>query len=497
MMISDKDYINFLSCPKKFWLTNNPKEGHKDSQWHIYSDRWLNNLKEKVRERFQEHIVIDTEDLLKAASDTLDAVNNGETVIFDAVFRCDNLYVKVDLLNKKAGQWQIINIKNTLSTDLYNYIKSDSSTKEVKEYLNQMAFQKHVLDNSDTKLDNLSFCVMCLNYNYKREDELDLIKLVKVFNFDKFLPEFELEIETNLEKIQKIKSQPDTIIGAHCKSPNICPFKSDCWKNVKDDSLHNIPRITQKKRELFTSKGWESIFDIENQEENLTEIQRNLIKKISDGRVKKNPMKLMMFLNRLKYPIYHLDFETYFPNIPLYRGMRPMDAVPFQYSLHIEEKNKNITHKSFLHDEKTDPRLEFIKSLIVNLEDSGSILVYNKGFEAGIIRGLAEAFPEYQVELNKINDRLVDLMVPFKDQDYWHPKMLFSYSLKFVLPALVPELTYDDLEIQNGEQVMLAYEELLKMMPGEEKEKRKEDFVNYCAQDTMAMVKILEVLRKK
>ena len=496
-MINDKDYINFLSCEKKYWLTNDLPDGFIMPKWEEYSLKWLNRLKDKVKERFQEHIEIDVSNLEKAAQDTEDAISKGETVIFNAVARHGDLFIVIDLLNKKADQWQVIGIKNTLSTNLFNFIKTGSSTKEVKEYMNQLAFQKYVLENNNLNLNNLTFCIMCLNYNYKREGELDLIKLVKVFNFDKFLPEFELDIESNIEKIKKIKEKPEKVVGAHCKSPFPCPFKDDCWKNIKEDSIHNIPRITQKKRELFISKGWNTIFDIDNLDENLTDIQKNVINKVKGGKVKKNPMRLMMFLNRLKYPIYHLDFETYFPNIPLYDNMRPMDAVPFQYSLHIENKGKELEHKSFLFDKEEDPRLEFIKSLIVNLGDSGSILVYNKNFESGIIKNLAESFPDYSKELLKLDERLVDLMVPFKDQDYWHPDMFFSYSLKYVLPALVPELTYDSLNIQNGEQVMLAYEELISMEEGEDKENFKKDFVEYCSQDTMAMVKILEVLRKK
>ncbi len=64
------------------------------------------------------------------------------------------------------------------------------------------------------------------------------------------------------------------------------------------------------------------------------------------------------FLSTLSYPIYHLDFETFQIAIPLWRGTKPYEQIPFQYSLHIDKGDGSTpTHKEFLPNEFYDPRL--------------------------------------------------------------------------------------------------------------------------------------------
>lgn len=495
-MITKEDYLDFANCEKKLWIK---KDSSKPiTEFAKQERKWLSNLKKKVQERFSENVIIDPTDVVKAVSDTQIAIDKGIPAIFNATFKIQDLILVVDFLNKKGDVWQVVSIKNTLSNNLYSFIKSDSSSKEVKAFLKEIAFTKYVLDKVQyTEMRNVSYCIMTLNSNYIREDDLDLIQLTKIFNLDKHIQNADVEeMDAVLDKIRTQKSEPEVMIGSHCKNPD-CSFRDICWKNITEESIHNIPRITQTKRELFVKNGWHTINDIQDLENNLTDIQRSVVQKVKVGTVRKNQMKLLFFTNRLKYPLYHLDFETIFPNIPLYKGMKPLDPLPFQYSLHIEDRNKPLVEKSFIHKENSDPRLEFIKSLIVNLGTDGSIIVYNKGFESNVINLLALAFPEYAQELKKIDARLVDLMIPFKEQDYWHPKMVFSYSLKAVLPALVPEMTYKNFNIQNGEQALLAYERFLESTDEKEREQIINDLIIYCSQDTMAMVKILEVIRKK
>lgn len=494
-MIKKEDYLDFINCEKKLWL----KKDSSIIEGEIFKKQkeWEQDLINTVRQRFSDNVIIDTTDKIKAVSDTKNAISNGCSAIFNATFIYDDIVLIIDFLNKKNNVWQAVSIKNVLSSSLYGFIKSGSSCREVKDFLKEMSFHKYIIEKLEiAELSNIGYCIMTLNSNYRREEELDLIQLTKIFNLEKYLELDLIDVEPTLDKIRKQDKEPYVIVGSHCKNPE-CSFKRTCWKDIKSDSIHNIPRITPAKREAFLKNGWNTIHDIEDLDKNLTDIQKNVITKVKNGITRKNQMKIMFFLNRLKYPIYHLDFETIFPNIPKYTGMKPLDPLPFQFSLHIEERNKPLAEKEFIHAENTDPRLEFIKSLIVNLGSEGSILVYHKGFESNVINLLAVAFPEYAEELRRIDARLVDLMIPFKEQDYWHPSMLFSYSLKAVLPALVPEMTYDNLNIRNGEEALLSYERLINSTDENEIEKIKQDLLVYCGQDTMAMVKILEVMRKK
>jgi len=200
----------------------------------------------------------------------------------------------------------------------------------------------------------------------------------------------------------------------------------------------------------------------------------------------------------LTYPIYHLDFETFEQAVPEWKGIVPFMQIPFQYSLHIEYENKPFTHKEFLALQGSDPRYELAKRLVADIPDDATVLAYNMGFEKGVIKKLANMFKEFSIELMKIHDNINDLMTPFQKKDYYTPSMKGSYSIKYILPALVPEMEkgYKNLNhIHNGSDAMQTYPKLATMQNNDEVLKLREALFRYCELDTLAMVKILDKLR--
>ena len=180
--------------------------------------------------------------------------------------------------------------------------------------------------------------------------------------------------------------------------------------------------------------------------------------------------------------------------VPEFELQRPYQQIPFQYSVHIKNsKTTDAIHHEFLAESKCkDPRLDFIKSLIRDCGSHGSILVYNIGFEKSILKQLSKDFPKYEAQLNGIIDRLVDLMVPFKNKDYYTPEMKGSYSIKSVLPALCPDLSYDELDIKEGGTASIVFGQ---MLTGEFKgdvQLTRTYLLEYCKLDTLAMVKLLD-----
>jgi hypothetical protein len=203
------------------------------------------------------------------------------------------------------------------------------------------------------------------------------------------------------------------------------------------------------------------------------------------------------FLENLTYPIYHLDFETYQQAIPEYKGIKPFEQIPFQYSLHIEYEDGTLIHKEYLSQDSIDSRYELAQKLCGDIPSDVTVLAYNMSFEKGVIKRLANLFPELSQHLLAINENMQDLMTPFQKKWYVTPSMQGSYSIKYVLPALVPEFekAYKELEgVQNGSQAMNAFANLSKLSD-EEKQKMRTSLLEYCKLDTLAMVKILEVLR--
>ena len=201
------------------------------------------------------------------------------------------------------------------------------------------------------------------------------------------------------------------------------------------------------------------------------------------------------FTNGLNYPLYFLDFETIGPAVPKYNGSRPYQQLVFQYSLHIRATPiSQIDHREYLADPSQDPRIGFIEQLIKDCGTSGDIIVYNIGFERGKLNDLIDVFPEYSNELSGIVNRLKDLMIPFQQKWYYTPEMRGSYSIKYVLPALVPELSYNDLDIKEGGTASNTFLSMVNETFEGDVQKTRRQLLEYCELDTYAMVKILERL---
>ena len=212
-----------------------------------------------------------------------------------------------------------------------------------------------------------------------------------------------------------------------------------------------------------------------------------------------NKENLKAFVSSISYPIYHLDFESFTQTIPLYEGIRPYQQICFQYSLHIEQENGFIEHREYLAQEGCNPIKDFVEHLCDDLPTDVTVMVYNKAFEIGRMKEMAEIYPEYADHLLEICENVVDLMVPFMHKDYYVKEMKGSYSIKYVLPALCPgdpELDYHNLDqIHKGDEASAAFKNLINQNP-EERDITRKNLLKYCRLDTLAMVKIFRKIRE-
>ena len=200
-------------------------------------------------------------------------------------------------------------------------------------------------------------------------------------------------------------------------------------------------------------------------------------------------------LESLKYPLCFMDFESVNPAIPRFSGMCPFDQLPFQWSLHLQRQPEaEPEHYEFLETDSNDPRREFISSLCTALGDRGSIVVY-AAFESQRLSELAAWLPEFTERIKSIQTRLWDLLPVVRNHVY-HPAFAGSYSLKAVLPALVPELTYEGMAVANGQDAGLAWESLVRgNLDQVERDKTRKALLDYCGKDTLALLSLLERLR--
>jgi hypothetical protein len=176
--------------------------------------------------------------------------------------------------------------------------------------------------------------------------------------------------------------------------------------------------------------------------------------------------------------------------------MRPYDHLPFQWSLHVQQQPGGTSeHFEFLADDTSDPRKAFVSSLCQALGESGSIVVYNQQFESQRLWELAGWLPEYAERIRAIQRRLWDLL-PVMRSHVYHPAFGGSFSLKAVLPALLPEMSYEGMEVANGQAAGLAWEAMIGGSCSEvERQTKRKALLAYCGQDTLALVKLLERLQ--
>lgn len=207
--------------------------------------------------------------------------------------------------------------------------------------------------------------------------------------------------------------------------------------------------------------------------------------------------KVREFLSSLCYPLCFMDFETFATPGPLFDDCRPYQQVPFQFSVHfIDQLGAIPLHKEFLSNGDVAPQRSFVERLLEAIPENTQIIVWNQAFEKTRLKEMAELFPEYKHRIETILDNIIDLMEPFRRRDLYYWNFHGSYSIKKVLPAIVPDLSYNNLEIGDGG---LASSEWLRMRMLDDHSERSrilQQLSNYCKLDTFAMVRILEEMDK-
>ena len=417
-----------------------------------------------------------------AIRQTYDWILNGEKIIYEAAFQSSRVMAALDILVNKKGNWYAYEVK--------------SSTEVKEQYITDAALQYYVITNAGLTLADIS--IIHLNKEYIRDGELDIEELFVIESIREqvvarqpFIKEW---IATNKSVLQLI-DEPVLNIGPQCSDPYECEYQGSCWSDIPDVSIFNLTRLNgQKKFELYNS----GVIELQQLPigYSLTDSQQLQVKSHLENSTYIESEKIQDWLQQLEYPLYFMDFETFMPAVPLYNNSSPNQQIPFQFSVHIQKgRTSDLLQVAFLGEPETDPRETFIKQLIKVVKGKGSIIVYNQAFESTRLRELQGILPQYSSDIDKILDRIIDLMEPFQKKWYYTSKMNGSYPIKLVLPALVPEMSYEEMEISEGGTAMAAFEGLLNIKGEEERQRVKKALLEYCKLDTMAIVKIFEKLR--
>ena len=498
MNLSKSLYTRGLQCTKSLWLKKYKIKQLKkpnEAQQSVFTTG--NEVGELACELFPNGVEVkfnqkDYDGMINTTSKLLaDGIKN----IYEASFNYEGIFVAVDILH----------INDDKSVEIYEVksstYKSSTTTKDLMKYIHDASIQYYVLNGLGYDIKKTS--LVLLNSEYVRGEKLEIEKLFKIVDVSKDVLNLQSAIPDKLKEFEVALSdkinEPNIDIGIHCNKPYPCDAKDYCWqeqRNIPDYSVFNIFNLGSKKQIELYEQGIVNIDDILDNYE-MTQIQATSVKNYKSKTININKEAIKEFLDTLTYPIYHLDFETFQQAIPQYIGINPYMQIPFQYSLHIQDENNNLNHKEFLSKEAIDPRYELAKRLVKDIPTNVTVLVYNMGFEKGVIKKLAQSFEEFSTHLMSIHDNIKDLMTPFVNEDYYDPAMKGSYSIKYVMPALVPDMAnaYKELEgVQNGGDAMNLYPQLgVEITDKDEIEVKRKQLLKYCKLDTLSMV---EVLRK-
>lgn len=409
--------------------------------------------------------------------------NRDVPAIFEGTFEHNGVLVRVDILHRRGdGQWRLIEVK---------------STTDVKDHhVGDVAIQHRVVRRSG--IDLASSCLAHVNREYVYEGGLiDVHRFFKIRNLTRQVESLQPEITVQLRsefRVLAMPEAPNIPAGRQCSDPFTCEFFDHCNPPIPADHILRLPRIHASTVAKLVALGVQSIYDIpENYP--LTERLHRACASVQTGEPWFSP-ELKDELGKLKYPLYFADFETVNPALPRFVGMRPYDQIPFQWSVHVQRQpGTEPEHFEFLATDKSDPRPAFVSALCDSLGERGSIVVYSQQFESQRLLDLASWLPEFSGRINKIQRRLWDLL-PIVRNHVYHAAFGGSYSLKTVLPALVPEMTYEGMEVADGQAAGLAWESIIGGDCSEAECQRKQKaLLDYCGQDTLGMVGLVERLR--
>jgi len=404
--------------------------------------------------------------------------------LFEAGFVFGRAYALADILVPVAeDQWDLIEVK--------------SSTSVKEEHLLDAAFQKYTYQGAGLKIRRVF--IMCLNKEYLRQGELEAGQLFFKEDITRQAEVLESKIEEGLELMSGIvaeKDAPKVTIGQQCRSPHDCPLQDLCWAFLpKKDSVFTLYSGGKKSFDLM-ERGVLKLVDIPA-DTKLNYKQVIQLEAHQTGQPYIDHEAIKEFLDQLKYPLHFIDFETIAPAVPLYDGAGPYNYIPFQFSLYIVEKEgAKPVHHSFLAEGQADPRPVFLQQLRTLIADQGSIIAYNAGFEKNCLKNAAAVYTDHSSWVRSLNNRFVDLLVPFQKFYYYHPAQSGRASLKNVLPALTED-SYKSLNIADGgtasaEYFRATYDE---SVPAEERKKIRQALIKYCDLDTRGMIDIIDALK--
>lgn len=488
MFLSKTDYVKrYTVCPSYLWLCKYKPEVVPTDEEEVIKARLEqgNEVERYARQLFPEGILIGSK-ASQAKVDTKKAVANGATTLFQATVTTDEgLLAMADVIKKDAGAdtWTLYEVKST------NSIK--------QEHILDLTFQRIVFEDAGYKLSKIK--IIYLNKEYLRQTQVDPKKLLLEADVtsetDELAETVRAQTQDALEWLER-KEEPKTCSCRLNPRSMHCPTFHYFNPDIPEYSVFNISRIGKRKLAMLVDNDIMNVRDVP-EDIKLTVIQQNQVGVTKSKQPIVDKKAIAEMLSGLEFPLYFLDYETVSTALPVFNGCRPYQQIPFQYSLHImREPSGKLVHYEYLaRNRKELPAGDLLIALCNQIGSTGSVVSWNKSFETGRNKEMAVQYPEFKQLMEGINNRMFDLQNIFTKQHYVHHGFKGQTSIKKVLPVLVDGLSYNHLDISNGQSAALRWYEALTASQSD-KEHVFKSLLEYCKLDTLAMVEIYRVLAR-
>lgn len=480
--LSKSRFTSGLQCSKMlWWMVREPDapELVAGPEQDVFFERGK-RVGELARSFVPGGVLIDLphHELERRVAATARALADGAPVIYEASFFEDGIFVAVDILERRRDGFILIEVKSTL---------------DVKdEHIADVAVQMHVVRRAGLAVKRAQ--VMHLNRHCRYPDLSNLFVRTNVTSLTRSA--LRAVPEQAGAMLAALAGQlPEVATGLHCTTPYACPFLDRCWPALPEHHVSTLYRMRSSRVEKLVAGGYETLLDLPRNFKASGPAKRQL-RSVRSGKVIVE-RGLRRALAALKPPVAFLDFETVSPAVPVWPGCHPYEQVPVQFSCH-RVGPAGVDHHAWIADGPADPREEFARALIAACAGARTVLAYNAPFERRCIDGLIGALPHMEADLTMLSGRIRDLLSIVRDRVY-HPDFLGSFSLKDVLPALMPAFGYADLKIQGGSSASAALERLLidaEALSTADRQALRRDLLRYCERDTLGMVRLFERLNE-
>lgn len=485
--LSKSRLVDYVICPKRLWLAlhrSDLKQWDAEAQASFAVGHEIGELARKLYDPKGRGVVFDPmsqgfDEVIEMTTDLLESSHP----IFEAGFDGGGgrAYADVMLPLRRNGQraWRMVEIK------------SGSSVKD--KYRDDAAIQAYIARAAGVNLHSVAVAHIDGTWVYPGGDDYQGLLTEVDLTEEAFGREEEVkEWIAQAGVIARKRKEPEKAMGQHCEKPYACGFFDYCQRGARSNrySVACLKGIKNNQlKELIEVKGVSDLRKIPDEVLNPTQLRVKT--HTLAGTVYYDSVAAAAALAPYKLPALFLDFETINPAIPFWKGTRPSQKIPFQFSMHRLSRTGKVTHQSFLDLSGQDPSRKIAEALISACGQCGPVFAYHASFEKERIGELAKRFPRMARPLLAINERLVDLK-PIAKAHYYHPDQQGSWSLKSVLPTIAPDLSYDNLEgVQDGGMAMTGYYEAIhpETTPARKAEIERQLLV-YCHRDTEALVRL-------